>query len=362
MKEEPPGLIAWLTVRNHRFATGLNWRRGVFLSHEHYESEALFELVDGTDLSLQVRAPSPDYLFSILRDSVEALIASRWKGLVHEFVVPCPQQLVYGEPCPGRFKLETLVRRRERDKLQIDCQECDETQNINLLLTGFAIPVDPVALSLDKLHERLDRVDVSAAEAADRLRAVIKALSAEITDCPRLFTLVPKDKKKWDPKKAWATGYELTLWCEHPGHEHACRDAQYRLNLPKEWLKKASPYISVVSKTLRIAVPIAGAAAGLAMDEAELTGIKDDINFMEKLSAAVPGEIGRGQELRDDKSGLSHAEGAGLRSLRNLLFEQDQPRTFGGLQRVLTPSGDYLWVCPAHYPEYDPGLPELPYQ
>lgn len=227
------------------------------------------------------------------------------------------------------------------------------------MLTGFAIPVDPVALSLDKLHERLE---VSAAETADQIRTVIKALSAEITDCPRLFTLVPKDKKKWDPKKAWETGYELTLWCEHPGHEHPCEGAPYGLNLPKDWLKKASPYISVVSKTLRIAVPIAGAAVGMALDEAELTNITDDIKFMEKLSAALPGEIGRGHQRLDGETGLTHAEGAGLRSLRALLFEQDQQRAFGGLQRVFTASGDYLWICPAHYPEYDPGLPKLPYQ
>ena len=29
----PPGLIAWLTVRQHRASTGLHWRRGVFLRH-----------------------------------------------------------------------------------------------------------------------------------------------------------------------------------------------------------------------------------------------------------------------------------------------------------------------------------------
>jgi hypothetical protein len=47
--------------------------------------------------------------------------------------------------------------------------------------------------------------------------------------------------------------------------------------------------------------------------------------------------------------------------LRQLLLELDRPRAFGGMRRVVTPSGDVLWVCPEHYREYDPGLPVLPY-
>ncbi len=26
----------------------------------------------------------------------------------------------------------------------------------------------------------------------------------------------------------------------------------------------------------------------------------------------------------------------------------------------VNPTGDYLWVCPVHYRQYDPGLPVLP--
>jgi hypothetical protein len=38
----------------------------------------------------------------------------------------------------------------------------------------------------------------------------------------------------------------------------------------------------------------------------------------------------------------------------------DESRIFGGLRRVLDPSGDLIWVCADHYPVYDPGLPDLP--
>ena len=39
---------------------------------------------------------------------------------------------------------------------------------------------------------------------------------------------------------------------------------------------------------------------------------------------------------------------------------KDQTQEWGRLRRVLSATGDYLWVCPTHYRVYDPGLPVLP--
>ena len=60
--------------------------------------------------------------------------------------------------------------------------------------------------------------------------------------------------------------------------------------------------------------------------------------------------------------GRHGAEGAELRAFRALLVQLDSTMRFGDLRRVLTPSGDYLWICPRpeHYRIYDPGLPTLP--
>ena len=60
------------------------------------------------------------------------------------------------------------------------------------------------------------------------------------------------------------------------------------------------------------------------------------------------------------KDQLSPAEGQALRNFRTLLFRNDPGRTFGGLRRVQAPAGEFLWVCTHHYPEYDPGLPDIP--
>ncbi|UCE61112.1 MAG: hypothetical protein JSU63_05045 [Phycisphaerales bacterium] len=63
----------------------------------------------------------------------------------------------------------------------------------------------------------------------------------------------------------------------------------------------------------------------------------------------------------EEDLGLSRAEGAGLRAFHQLLKQQDKDgtKTWGGLRRVINPSGDVLWVCPEHYKVYDRGLPTV---
>jgi internalin A len=105
MTEPAPGLIAWLTVRHHLDSAGIHWRRGVFLRHRiaAYHSEALIELRSSAELSLQVRAPSPDLYFNELRASIEYLITLRWPGLGYRLYIPCPGTTADGSPCPGTF-------------------------------------------------------------------------------------------------------------------------------------------------------------------------------------------------------------------------------------------------------------------
>jgi hypothetical protein len=62
----------------------------------------------------------------------------------------------------------------------------------------------------------------------------------------------------------------------------------------------------------------------------------------------------------DAATALTPAEGAALRAFRQFLITTDRARRFGGMRRVQAPSGELLWVCPDHYPTYDPGLPTLP--
>ena len=115
LSEPVSGLVPWLIVRHHRASTGNHWRRGVFLRHpiDAYNSEALLELVRDDQLALEVRAPSPDLFFNVLRDSIEDLITRRWPGLKYQLFIPCPGLADDGAPCPGQFRLDGLLRVRD---------------------------------------------------------------------------------------------------------------------------------------------------------------------------------------------------------------------------------------------------------
>ncbi len=45
-------------------------------------------------------------------------------------------------------------------------------------------------------------------------------------------------------------------------------------------------------------------------------------------------------------------EGAALRGFCELLDDVDKEDYWGGLQKIFTPEGHYLWVCEEHAKEY----------
>ena len=53
-----------------------------------------------------------------------------------------------------------------------------------------------------------------------------------------------------------------------------------------------------------------------------------------------------------DAPGFIEAQGASLRALRVLLDRLDPEQRWGGLTKVLTPEGHYLWLCPRHAAEF----------
>ncbi len=372
MSEPAPGMVPWLIVRHHRFWTRLHWRTGVFLADPTYDSEALFELVDDQHLSLEVRAPSPDLFFSILRDGLEHLVALRWPGLSYELLIPCHSTMADGTPCAGRFKYRSLLGFRERGVFQIPCDECFQMQEVVKLLTGFELPEIPqlparLERALDGLSRGQRRVELEvrelrgiAAEQANHVRRLLRAIGADAVDCPRLFTLAARPPSRWSRPTFWQNRYWLTLWCEQPGGWHVCREASYELDLPKEWAQRVAPYIRVVSLALSHVFPVA-AAIGDAVERRRHEEMRRSLDLMEKFAQ-------QGPPVQEDPTspparlagGLTRAEGSALRAFREMLFELDPPKAFGGLRRVQDPTGDFIWLCPTHYPQWDPGLPEIP--
>jgi hypothetical protein len=60
-------------------------------------------------------------------------------------------------------------------------------------------------------------------------------------------------------------------------------------------------------------------------------------------------EVGEGMGGRETPERI---EWAALRALRRLLDEVDAEHHWGGLKKILTPEGHYLWLCEYHAQEY----------
>jgi internalin A len=370
MAESAPGLIPWLTVRHHRDSTGTYWRRGVFLRHRiaAYGSEALIELRGNTELAVQVRAPSPDMYFNVLRDSIEDLVTRRWPGLSYRLYIPCPGTAADGSPCAGTFPLDGLLRQREAGQAVVACMDCPAAPDISALLTGFAAPSVSLADELHEVSTRLADLTVGvssvqgqAAQIAATVRRVHQIVGTEVTDCPRLFTLERVRPTGITRARAHQDHYRLTLWCEHPGYEHPWEPAAYNLNPPKKWFAQIAPYAVLVFRTLQLVVPLTGAVTIATLPSVQQGSAQTHLEIMKAIVADLPTgrESKAGDTLPHATGRLTAAEGAALRAVRAIVFENDGPRAFGGLRRVQAPAGDLLWVCENHYPDYDPGLPVI---
>jgi Leucine-rich repeat (LRR) protein len=367
LDEPADGLIAWLTVRHHRFSTGAHWRRGVFLEHRDYRSQAVMELDKDTHLGVKVVGPSPEAFFTILRDGIEHLIRQRWKGLGYRILVPCNGRLDDGKPCPEQFKYHQLERARERGRAIWECPECATEHDLTKLLTGFeSAPAGTTAAQLERLSDQLTEVQAevhdvvsTTAQIGYGVRQVLRAVTAEITDCPRLFHLTRQQRSLPTPRALISDAYRLTLWCEHSDHEHPILGQTYSLEIAKERLAAVLPYAALVVRILRSVLPVAGAIVDASFANEDRNGVTADIDLMKALVDSV-----RLANMESDRAfpgtGLSRLEGQGLRAFRALLFETDPSKGFAGLQRRQAASGDFVWICPEHYRSYDPGLPEFP--
>jgi internalin A len=369
LSEPAPGLMPWLTVRHHDAATGRHWRTGVFLRHPipAYDSDALVELRTPERLAVEVRAPSPDHYFHVLTDSIVSLIRNRWPGLIYNLSVPCPTVMASGSWCSHLLPMKDLLSWREEGETRYLCASCRVWHDVSVLLTGFPAEVRPlqaeISQQLDRVENHLIRIEDKAADIAAVIRRILRVVSTEITDCPRLFTLIPNQKADSRLRQVYRHRFRLTLWCEHPESSHPWDNASYEIETSREWLTKVTPYAALVLRTLQLVVPLAGsiAVASLPVDQIEKAAAHLEVmkTLLEELpnpsrqdSTSIGPSVAIGQ--------MSAAEGDALRTLRVLIFEHDKMRKFGGLRRVFLPSGDFLWICPLHYAQYDPGLPLVP--
>ncbi|MEJ6480771.1 COR domain-containing protein [Nostoc punctiforme UO1] len=361
----PAGIPTWFIARQHRFTTGIHWRNGVLFAYEQ-EHLALVEAVKSDRyIKLTVRGPNPLNFFVLLRDGMEVTLA-RFPGLDIQRTIPCFGH--NGQPCTHEFDYKQLSQRWEKKKGTIECPEAMEDVSVSELLYGLNWNTQNAVLErIDQLEQTIvDGQAVILDEFKNLLELTQRGFTNEFrreqatidSHCPNVFVLRLRGGKAWQ-KNLTGQKLDLQLYCQAPGCWHPTQEGGlYEINEPAKWLRATAPYIGKLFKVLKYTAPIIGPWLGVVDSKEYETLFKNDLELFKELAAKLPelkesedlelaDKIARGEDLDPER-----ADGAALRALRQLLDEKDPQQHWGGLKKVLTPEGHYLWLCEHHAAEY----------
>jgi small GTP-binding protein len=377
----PAGIPTWFIARQHRFTTRTHWRNGALFvyspeqQHLAYTPEqehlALVQAFPHDRyLQLTVRGTNPLNFFVLLRDGIEVTLA-RFPGLQIERKIPCCGH--NGQPCRHEFNYEQLLKRHEKKRLTIECPEAIEDVSVTQLLFGLDLSTQNELLSrLDEIETTIEEGRDSILEGQeailDELKNLRELTQREFTNafrreqakidshCPNVFVLRPRDGKRWK-KATLGQKLDLQLYCQAPGCWHPTQEGGlYQIDEPAKWLRVTAPYIQRLVGVLKYAAPLIGPWVGFLNEQDYEKLFKNDIELMKEMAAKLP-DIKDSEDLElassvGDVADPERAEGAALRALRQLLEEKDSQQHWGGLKKVLTPEGHYLWLCEHHAAQY----------
>jgi Leucine-rich repeat (LRR) protein len=397
----PEGLMYQLIVRFHRFSLGrddyrksVHWQAGIILDDD-YNGRAMI-IVERNRVQVKVRAPYPQFLLHRITQDIRDHVHAFWKGLDVRVMVPCDSECE-DVPGTGLFDVAKLIHSRERGRDEYPCSRCTKWQNIDRLLLGT--PRAPRAdedrlvravreAMAPEFSEMLSRISTSdrlvegtvsrqateikraISQTEERYRNLILALDDEAREGPRLFSLVPLKPSLLHPGIAMYS-VQLTLWCEHsrlPVHVlNAGRPPTgiYQIDVPKEWLVKAAPWIKVTSVLVRNLLPVSLDGLKISLPDRDWRALADQLQLAEDsldALAGIPADY-----LPDDQqpSGLApdgpdfRLDGSLLRTVHAFLREKDP--SFAGLERVRD-RDRYRWVHHRFVSYYRPPPPVVPLQ
>ncbi|HPF40679.1 MAG TPA: leucine-rich repeat domain-containing protein [Phycisphaerae bacterium] len=400
--EPPRGLAPIATVHTHRYRKDdtLHWQRGVFLEYSDYGT-AFVELRE-RELWLSARGAYPPHFLSLLIDTIERMLGTIWPGVKkndprgYTLAVPCYEKMADGSPCKGRDRLDALWLDLKDGEKKSRCRVCLKQRDVSRLALGFdshGASIERVLQSqsedmkrefimtrnliedswgavreqLDGLIDQTWRLEKLSRAQLGRLahlyKTFINAMETHRRDGPCLFSVVPDGKKLTSEKR------RLTLWCEWPDGPHPCsplfsgEPGDYAISRPRAWLVRHAPTISWMVRILKIAAPIAGAFGKEITSELGLDDIKANIGLMEEMVAALPSDEldvdgenwgkGAGESIHLPKGGrVSRLGETDLRVFHDFLREALPDRSWGNLRRAHY-KGEFLWLCPRHFDQYD---------
>ncbi len=369
------GLFYQLIVRLHKYSLGrddynqsVHWQRGLILDDE-YNGRAYLKHV-GNDVHITVRAPYPERFLAMLTEEVRYLVDNFWEGLNCHVTVPC-----LTEDCIGLFEVSKLIENKRAGRPEQPCSVCNKWYNIGKLLNNAPAAAQPISLNdlqkeFAQIKDKLDDVHVDTRRVLSRVDKayddLIRVFADEAKEGPRLFSIRPVDFENIDNLKGLVTyKLRLQLWCEHSklplfilnGVNDGNTRGQYDLEMPREWVIKAAPYLNALNTTLGLVLPTVMAGFKLNFSDEQYKTFDKQLSLGKEAFGAlakVGGELGSwasDANAPDLPHGqMQRAEGALLRELHSWLKEKDPG--FGGLVRVMDKRDQFLWVHEQFEGEY----------
>lgn len=376
LSEVLPGIPTWFIARQHRFSMGLHWRTGVLLAYGNERTDLGLVRTGRDDktnaeyLELKVRGILPVSFFDLLKEGIEVTLR-RYPGLDITRLLPCPDPL--DVQCKHEFDYGDLFNRLKLvpPKKTIECPKCLEYIPVTQLLFGLHPTTEEAVFSrLEKLDRSVKNGFESTMQGFQDLRELTQrnfvrqfrsAQQFPESYCPSVFVIRPEDPNLWGKissiDRLASETVNVQLYCQYPGQWHPTEQGgTYEVDNPAQWLVTVSPYIHRLVNILKYASPLISPILGYMVPELE-KAIKSDIGLMNELIKKLPeGKNSTAESSTDYEYSsnyeLQNASGFSLRSFRQFLEAKDPKQHWGGLRRVLTPEGDYLWLCEKHAQEY----------
>ena len=137
----PKGVISRLTVRLHRFVRNpeMAWVTGVLFERD--KTAVLVELLaNGSEIELRARGPERKALLSVIAADLDALNES-FQGLRDKVDkrIPCNCKLCRTASVPEFFAQKNLLRRKEDNRLKVECPRSYEDVDVLELLDGIRV-------------------------------------------------------------------------------------------------------------------------------------------------------------------------------------------------------------------------------
>ena len=369
----PSGIMSWFIVRTHRYTQNIHWRDGALLTYEGHH--ARIELIPmKRELRIVVWGVQPYTFFVILKETLD-LILKRFKGLQVRREVPCicQRQTHAATPCREMYRYEEdLVRRYQHNRQTIECPTSFEAISVLELLYGIHIDTAPQVLAtVTEYQEILRRLSILQQKDDLLLQRISQLsewnirnftrlwnleMSRMESECPNTFFLIPDQNTPFNPKQWISNSYRLFLVCQHPSGPHIVDEQEgYELKVAKGWWINVAPWLKYIIIFLKFGVPF-GDALGPIIDNLNFKGVEDQIKLLEHITENLPEIVVDSDQLSDSDKGQYTEEqlvGPALRGLHSFLDTVDKEHHWGGLQRVVTPDGNILWLCAKHARTYE---------